>query len=96
MKTTKEQILKIVHDPQSQWSPFDDQQKRNFIGIWETRLMMAIEHHKSEDLRLLAEGVLNFVRDRQPDRLRLYGQSNAKSSMAFLFDMETEEYFQII
>jgi hypothetical protein len=96
MKITKEQVLKIAHDPESHWSPFDDEQRRNFVGIWETRLMMAIEHHKNDDLRALAEGVLAFVRTRKPACLRLYGQTAGKESIGFLFDTGTEEHFQII
>ena len=96
MKITHKQVLEIVHDPEAHCSTFDNQNIQDFIGIWETRLMMAIEHHKREDLRLLAEGVLSFVKKRSPDRLRLYGETKGKNSIGFLFDMETEEHFQII
>ena len=92
----KEEILKIVKDPKSHWSSFDDQQKRNFIGIWETRLRMAIEYHKSDELRILAEGVLAFVKNREPSRLRLYTQTNGNDNIGFMFDTGTEDHFQII
>ena len=96
MKITHNQALEIAHNPEVHCSMFDDQKMRDFIGIWETRRMMAIEHHKRDDLRLLAEGVLHFVKNRRPDRLRLYGVTKGKDSIGFLFDMQTEEHFQII
>ena len=96
MNIMKAQVVAAARDREIPFQQFDEESKTAFINVWEVRLREAVECHKREDLRALAQGVLDFVKTRVATDLRLYAYMEGTEGVSFVFDTGTEEYFQII